>query len=43
LPPSAEKNKPSMEQMVIQGRENRDKCTAFMFRVEVCGRWVIVL
>jgi hypothetical protein len=29
--------------MDIQGRENWDKRTASIFRVEVCGRWVIVL
>jgi len=30
------KNKPSMEQMIIQGRENWDKRTASIFRVEGC-------
>jgi hypothetical protein len=43
LPLSGGKNKPSMEKMVIEGRENWDKCTASIFRVEDQERWVIVL
>jgi hypothetical protein len=43
LPPSGGKNKSSIEKLVVQGRENQDKCTALIFRVEDRGRLVIYL
>ena len=43
LHPHGGKNKPSMEQMIIQGREKWEKRTASIFRVEGCGSLVIDL